>query len=132
MIDLKNRYQILETDLGPMISDSRSSVYDVMEMEAKGYDVAEIAMIFNLTILQVQTALDYIAEHRERLTPILHELVQKKKEREAYYRAKQEELLKKEVIRSPEKQALYEKFMELRSQVYERWKMEYGYDKDSE
>lgn len=128
MIDLKNRYQILETDLGPMISDSRSSVYDVMEMEAKGYDVAEIAMIFNLTILQVQTALEYIAEHRERLTPILHELVQKKKEREAYYRAKQDELLKKEVIRSPEKQALYEKFMELRARNRAQIEKEYGHD----
>ena len=40
MVELSTRYRILETDLGPMISDSRSSVFDVMEMEAKGYDVA--------------------------------------------------------------------------------------------
>ena len=128
MIDLKHRYQILETELGPMISDSRSSVYDVMEMEAKGNNLAEIAMIFSLTLLQVQTALDYIADHRERLTPILHELVQKKKEREAYYRANQEELHKKEVARSPEKQALYEKFMELRARNRAQIQDEYGHD----
>jgi hypothetical protein len=128
MIDLKNRYQILETDLGPMISDSRSSVYDVMEMEEKGYDAAEIAMIFNLTPLQVQTALDYIVEHRERLTPILHELLHKKKEREAYYRAKQEDLRRKVVPIPAEKQALYEKFIELKKKNRARWIEEYGYD----
>jgi hypothetical protein len=92
MVNLKERYQILETNLGPMISESRSSVYDVMEMEAQGYDTAEIATIFNLTVLQVETALEYIEAHRNQLTPILYELLAKKQEREAYHRAVQERI----------------------------------------
>lgn len=110
MLDLKERYQILESTLGPMISESRSSVYDVMEMEAKGYDAAEIATIFNLTVLQVETALDYIEEHREQLTPILVELLTKKQEREAYHRRVQERVQAEiaQLPMTPERKAFYD------------------------
>lgn len=108
--DLKERYQILETDLGPMISESRSSVYDVMEMEAKGYDAAEIATIFNLTVVQVAVAQDYIKANREWLTPLLQVLLEQKQEREAYHRTIQA-TVQEEIIQlplTPKRQVFYE------------------------
>jgi hypothetical protein len=95
MIHLKDRYRIVETEMGLMINESRSSVLDVMEMAQRGLDMYEIAMVFNLTPLQVETALAYIADHRERLTPILARALEIKKEREAHYRAVQAEIQKK-------------------------------------
>lgn len=78
---------ILETELGPLISESRSSVYDVMEAYDEGYSPAEIRDIYNLSPHQVKVALAYIAEHRAQLEPELKEILIKKAERERYYRA---------------------------------------------
>ena len=79
-------YQILETELGPMISRSRTSVYDVMEMQNKGYDLLSLCTIHNLNPVQVMVALEYIEQHRKRLEPELKELLEKRAEREQYYR----------------------------------------------
>jgi uncharacterized protein (DUF433 family) len=85
--DTKSVIRILETDLGPMISQSRSSVYDVMEAYDEGYTPSEISNIYNLSPFQVKVALAYIAEHRAQLEPELQEILIKKAERERYYRA---------------------------------------------
>lgn len=92
MIDLENRYQILETSVGPVISESRVTVFDVLEAQENGQGLYEISMNYNLTPLQVETAFKYIAIHRERLLPILQEILVKAAEREAYYRAKQDKI----------------------------------------
>lgn len=81
------RYTILETSIGPVISESRVTVYDVMIAHDEGLNLYEIATTYNLTPLQVETALDYITQHRERLEPELVEIRAKAAEREAYYRA---------------------------------------------
>ena len=83
--NLKDRYQIIESDLGPLISESRSTVYDVLEMQNRGCDLYQISEIFNLTPLQVQTAFDYIEVHRERLQPELDEIIRIAEERKRYY-----------------------------------------------
>ncbi|MCE7986247.1 MAG: DUF433 domain-containing protein [Caldilinea sp. CFX5] len=85
--DTKSVIRILETDLGPMISQSRSSVYDVMEAYDEGYTPSEISNIYNLSPFQVKVALAYIDEHRAQLEPELKEILIKKAERERYYRA---------------------------------------------
>lgn len=110
MIDLKNRYHILETEMGLMISESRTSVLDVMEMEQRGLDMYEIAMVFNLTPVQVETAIEYIAENRERLTPVLEKALILKQEREAYYRAIQVDIQKKidQLPMTPERKTFYD------------------------
>ena len=86
-IQLKDptRYHIIESDLGPLISESRSTVYDVLEMQNKGYGLYEISEIFNLTPLQVETAFNYIEQHRERLQPELDEILKIAAERRRYY-----------------------------------------------
>lgn len=110
MIDLENRYQILETNVGPVISESRVTVFDVLEAQENGQGLYEISMNYNLTPLQVETAFKYIAIHRERLLPILQEILVKAAEREAYYRAKQEELFGPFELLSPE--SLRQKILE--------------------
>lgn len=86
-IDLNNRYQIIESPLGPLISESRSTVFDVLEMQNKGRDLYEISMILNLTPLQVETAFRYIDQHREQLQPQLDEILRIAAERRQYYEA---------------------------------------------
>ena len=77
MIQTKDpaRYYIIESDLGPLISESRSTVYDVLEAQNKGLDLYEISISYNLTPSQVETALQYIEQHRTRLQTELDEIL---------------------------------------------------------
>ncbi|MEI2688729.1 MAG: hypothetical protein V9H69_03065 [Anaerolineae bacterium] len=81
-----SRYAIIETDIGPLISHSRASVFDVMDAHDAGDTVYEIGVTFNLTPLQVETALVYIDQHRAKLAPQLAQIKQQLIDREAYYR----------------------------------------------
>lgn len=80
------RYAIIETDLGPLISESRVSVFDVMEALDAGDSQYEIGPTFNLSPMQVETALVYIAQHRAELEPQLAQIKKELAEREAFYR----------------------------------------------
>ena len=99
--------RILETELGPMISESRSSVYDVLEAYDEGYSPSEISNIYNLSPFQVKVALAYIAEHRAQLEPELKEILIRKAERERYYRALEAEVRKQRPVQlTPQRIAL--------------------------
>jgi hypothetical protein len=76
---------ITESSIGLEIYHSRSSVYDVMEAYEEDYNLYEISRLYNLTPLQAETALDYIAKHRQTLEPELKRLLRKKAERQRYY-----------------------------------------------
>lgn len=80
------RYTIIETDSGPLISESRASVLDVMEAYDAGDSRYEIGLTFNLSPMQVETALAYIVQHRAELEPQLAQIKQQLAEREAFYR----------------------------------------------
>ena len=102
-------YKVLETELGPMISESRTSVYDVLLSEQEGDDFFAICVIHNLKPLQVQVALEYIEEHRAQLEAELPELLAKKAENERYHRAivaEREELIG-ELPMTPKRAAFY-------------------------
>ena len=99
--------KIIESDIGPLISESRASVYDVMEAYDEGYSPSEIGPIYNLSPHQVEVALDYIAQHRQRLEPKLKEILIKKAEREKYHRALVAEIEKQRPVRmTPQRVAL--------------------------
>jgi uncharacterized protein (DUF433 family) len=78
--------KIIETDNGPMISQSRVSVYDVMEAYDEGYTPRQIRDTYNLSFHQVDVALAYIEQHRATLESKLKEIQQRAAEREKYYR----------------------------------------------
>jgi uncharacterized protein (DUF433 family) len=78
--------KIIETDIGPLISESRASVYDVMEVDEEGYNPSEIGDIYNLSPHQVDVALAYVTQHRATLEPKLKEILRKAAEREQYHR----------------------------------------------
>lgn len=102
-------YTILETDNGPMISDSRTSIYDVLLSHNEGEDIFAICVIHNLKLLQVEVALKYIEENRERLEAALPRLMEIKAERERHYRAIAEEKQKiiDQLPMTPERAAFY-------------------------
>lgn len=79
-------YTIIETDSGPMISHSRTSVYDVLELYRDGDSVYEICGVYNLKPLQVELAIDYINKNRAVLDTELDVILIEKAERERYYR----------------------------------------------
>jgi uncharacterized protein (DUF433 family) len=97
---LRNRYQILETDSGLQISESRVMLFDVMESHDAGDSIYQIAQTFNLTPLQVQTAVEYIEAHRIALEPEFAKAIQLRQEREAYYR-KQNEAVWERIAKAP-------------------------------
>jgi uncharacterized protein (DUF433 family) len=86
------RYTIIETDIGPLISESRVSVFDVMDAHDAGDSQYEIGLTFNLSPMQVETALAYIAQHRTELEPQLAQIKQRLAEREAFYRRQAAEI----------------------------------------
>ena len=67
-----------------------------------------MCVIYNLQSLQVQVALEYIDEHRERLEAELPALLEKKAERERYYRALAAEREKRPIKRTPLQEAYEE------------------------
>lgn len=88
-------YSVVETGIGPVISDSRTTVYDVMQVYDEGFSRYDICRTYNLKPLQLETALEYIQKHRETLELKLKEILIKKAENERYHRAIQAEVEKK-------------------------------------
>lgn len=104
-----NRYQIVEANGTLMISESRVALFDVMILHDEGDSIYEISRTYNLTPLQVKTAVDYIEKHRATLEPELAEAIRAREERERYYRAIQKEIeakITKEPM-TPQRAAFY-------------------------
>ncbi len=103
------RYHIIESDLGPLISESRMTVYDVLEAQNNGETLYEISMNRNLSPMQVQVAFDYIEQHRERLQAELDEILRIAAERKRHYDAIAEEMKQKiaQLPMTPQRQAFY-------------------------
>lgn len=100
MTTLRTRYEIIENEIGPLISESRCTVFDVMELYDAGEPIHAISAILNLTPLQVQTALEYIGRQRATLVPQLAVILQQRTEREKHYRAIADNILR-EIAREP-------------------------------
>ena len=101
-------YKILETDIGPMGSESRTSVYDILLSQQEGDDFYALCVIHNLKPLQVQVALECIEKHREQLEAELPALLAKKAENERYHRSIAAERAKIPVKMTPQRKAFYE------------------------
>lgn len=106
---LRNRYQILETDSGLQISESRVMLFDVMELLDRGDSIYDIAQTFNLTPLQVAIAVEYIETHRTALAPEFAKAIRLRQEREAYYRKQNEAVWEKirNAPMTPQRAAVY-------------------------
>jgi uncharacterized protein (DUF433 family) len=102
-------YQIIETESGLGISQSRVLLFDVMEAYNEGDSIYQICETFNLTPLQVKIAIEYIEKHRADLEPELVKAIEYRKEREAYHRRVAAERLAKvpPIPMTPERAALY-------------------------
>lgn len=103
-------YSVVEAEIGPMVGESRTSVYDVLLSLKEGEGFYALCMIHNLKPAQVHATLDYIALHREQLEAELPELLAKKAENERYHRAiaEEREKLIAQLPMSPKRKALEE------------------------
>ena len=112
-------YQVVETEIGPMVGESRTSVYDLLLSLKEGDDFFALCVIHNLKPAQVHAALDYIAAHREVLEAKLPELLAKKAENERYHRAiaAEREKLIAQLPMTPKRKALNE-FRERNRQLW--------------
>jgi len=108
------RYKIIETEIGPLISESRSTVYDVLEARNKGKTLYEISMDSDLTPLQVQIAFDYIEKHHDALQTTLAEIIEKAEERKKHYIAIAEERKKISVPMTPKRIEFYARLDQIR------------------
>ena len=59
--------EIIESEIGPVISGRGVTVYDVMEAYDEGDNIYTISSTYNISPLQVKAAIEYIEKHRERL-----------------------------------------------------------------
>jgi uncharacterized protein (DUF433 family) len=57
--------RIIKRGRGPEIEGTRITVFDVLEYHTKGWHRDEIAVLFDLSSLQVEAAILYIKEHRD-------------------------------------------------------------------
>lgn len=80
-------YSVIKSELGPLISYSRTTIYDVMTPFESDETLLETGLIRNLSHGQVDMATLYIKEHRERLESELAEAHKIKAEYEHSYRA---------------------------------------------
>ncbi|MFN8494118.1 MAG: hypothetical protein U0350_41350 [Caldilineaceae bacterium] len=103
-------YSVVETEIGPMVGQSRTSVYDVLLSLNEGEDFNALCVIHNLKPVQVLATLEYIEQHRAQLEAELPELLAKKAERERYYRAlaAEREKLIAQLPMTPKRKAFYE------------------------
>ena len=86
--------RVIESEIGPLISESRATVYDVMEAVDEGYLPSDIGRLYNLSPHQVQVALAYIVAHRSELEPKLQNILRVAAEREQIYRKRTVEIEK--------------------------------------
>lgn len=112
-------YTILETEIGPMISQSRTSVYDVLITQNEGEDFDSICVIHNLRPMQVEVALAYIEKHRAELEAKLPQLLAKKAEQERYHRTISTE--REKIIRDLPLTAERAEFYALRDKNRQLW-----------
>ena len=102
-------YQIFEGDSGLQIGESRVLLFDLMQYYDAGKSTYQLCEIFNLTPLQVKTAIAYIESHRTALEPELAKAIEYRKEREAYHRQLAEERWEKiaQLPMTPQRAAIY-------------------------
>lgn len=118
--DLRDRYHIFEGENGLQISESRVLLFDVMEAHDEGDSIYDISRTYNLTPLQVQTAVDYIEEHRATLEPAFAKAVQRREERREYYdklTAEHWQRIKERRNLTPRQKAVYELLDKCRAQM---------------
>lgn len=68
---------IIDRGRGPEIEGTRITVYDVMDYLLLGWSAERIAPLFNLTVDQVQAAIDYIEAHRTEVEAGYQQIVER-------------------------------------------------------
>ena len=85
--------EIIRTERGLTISNTRITLYDVMDYLKEKYPPKFICGLFDLTEEQINTALDYIAENSEQVEAEYQLVLKEAAELREYYESKNRELI---------------------------------------
>jgi uncharacterized protein (DUF433 family) len=111
----------LRPDMGPAISDTRISIYTIMDYLHDDWPPKLIRDWLGLTQAQIDAALAYICAHREQLETDYQRLEKEQERDRQYWEERNRNLPKpKPVLDSPEKAALWAKL--------EAWKKQFQGD----
>ena len=93
--------EIIRTERGLTISDTRITLYDVMDYLKEKYPPKFIRGLFDLTEEQINTALDYIAENSEQVEAEYQLVLKEAEELRQYYESKNRELIDRIAAQPP-------------------------------
>lgn len=68
---------IIDRGRGPEIKGTRITVFDVMDYSTIGWNAAQIAAVFRLTLPEIEAALAYIDEHREQVALQYEQIIER-------------------------------------------------------
>ncbi|MGK7924921.1 MAG: DUF433 domain-containing protein [Spirulina sp.] len=92
---------IIQTERGLTIAGTRITLYDVMDYVTAQYPPQFIRALFNLTEEQINVALKYIKEHRDRVETEYQIVLKEAEELRQYYEDKNRDLIAKIRNREP-------------------------------
>ena len=114
---------IIQTERGLTIVGTRITLYDVMDYLTAQYPPQFIRALFNLTEAQIDAALNYIQEHRDRVEQEYQTVLKEAEELRQYYEERNRDLIAK--IRDREPKPGTEAIREKLKQMQEKRKLKY-------
>ena len=93
--------EIIRTERGLTISNTRITIYDVMDYLKEKYPPKFIRGLFDLTEEQINIALDYIAENSEQVEVEYQLVLKDAEELRQYYESKNRELMNRIATQPP-------------------------------
>ena len=93
--------EIIRTERGLTISNTRITIYDVMDYLKEKYPPKFIRGLFDLTEEQINIALDYIAENSEQVEAEYQLVLKEAEELRQYYESKNRELMNRIATQPP-------------------------------
>ncbi|NES22523.1 MAG: DUF433 domain-containing protein [Symploca sp. SIO3E6] len=108
---------IIQTERGLTIAGTRITLYDVMDYVTAQYPPQFIRALLNLTEEQINTALDYIKNHREHIEREYQIVLKESEELQQYYEERNREIIAKIRAQPPKPgtEAIREKLKQMRA-----------------
>jgi len=108
---------IIQTERGLTIAGTRITLYDVMDYVTAQYPRQFIRALLNLTEEQIDTALDYIKNHREHIEQEYQIVLKESEELQQYYEERNRELIARIRAQPPKPgtEAIREKLKQMRA-----------------
>jgi uncharacterized protein (DUF433 family) len=117
MITTTHETKIILTERGLTISGTRITLYDIMDYLIAQYPSKFIQGLFELTEEQINVALNYIENNREKVELDYQQILQETEELRQYYEEQNREISAQIIAQSPKPgtEAAWEKLRDLKA-----------------